>query len=182
LANGWLCCIYLVSLRDRIRLSLWGMVSFGDATPTIANKNKSALMMTQTQKKRLQKVITYLLLGAIVVGLILYALSQNLNLFYTPTDILTQPPLAYRTIRVGGMVQEGSVKRGLGLEVEFVLTDFQKQITIQYDGILPDLFREKQGIVVLGKYDPASKTILAEQVLAKHDENYMPPGMKKGAK
>lgn len=139
-------------------------------------------MMSVTQKKRLRKVLGLLLLGTIVVGLVIYALSQNLHLFYTPTEIIQHTESTPRAIRVGGMVKVGSLKRGDGLQVEFILTDFQEQVAVQYEGVLPDLFKENQGVVVLGKYDPITKKVIAEQVLAKHDENYMPPEVKKALK
>jgi cytochrome c-type biogenesis protein CcmE len=132
--------------------------------------------MTPKQKKRLFFIV-FLVGGlSLTVGLVLYALSQNINYFYTPTSLLdqTQPN---KVIRLGGMVVENSVSRGKDLCVEFVLTDYKQQIKVRYQGILPDLFREGQGIVALGKLEN-NGTFQASQVLAKHDENYMPPELK----
>ncbi|MGA2655427.1 MAG: cytochrome c maturation protein CcmE [Gammaproteobacteria bacterium] len=120
-------------------------------------------------------LIIALVLGlATAVGLTLFALQQNINLFFTPSDLLQDAP-KNQMIRMGGIVVPGSVKRSqTSLFVEFQLTDTQNNITVHYTGILPDLFREDQGIVVLGKLQP-DNTFLATEVLAKHDENYMPP-------
>lgn len=108
------------------------------------------------------------------IALVLYALSQNINLFYTPTDIATGQIQKPGQFRLGGMVVKGSVQREKDLQVNFKLTDFQNEILVYYNGILPDLFREGQGIVALGKLD-ANNQFVAKEVLAKHDENYMPP-------
>lgn len=119
---------------------------------------------------------------AVAAGLTLYALSQNIDLFYTPTEIIygknndpkTKPEVGQR-IRVGGMVVEGSVKRDdKSLKVEFGLNDIGPAIVVEYEGILPDLFREGQGIVAQGTLIEPTK-LRATEVLAKHDENYMPP-------
>ncbi len=115
---------------------------------------------------------------SLCLGLILYALSQNINLFYTPTEIASDMAPMDKTIRVGGMVVDGSFTRGDKLNVEFTLTDFENTLVVQYNGILPDLFREGQGIVAQGVLN-ANGHFEAKQVLAKHDENYMPPEIAK---
>jgi len=131
--------------------------------------------MTLTQRRRLLWAAGLLAVLATVVGLVLYALSQNLNLFYTPTQIAHGEVPLQRTIRMGGLVVPGSVKRDPhNLKVRFVLTDNVSEVTVEYDGILPDLFREGQGIVALGQLN-GPNDLMATQVLAKHDENYMPP-------
>jgi cytochrome c-type biogenesis protein CcmE len=116
-----------------------------------------------------------------VVGLtvaslfILNAFRSNLVFFYTPTEILEGKVTQTTDFRMGGLVENGSVHRGKdGLSVDFVVTDLNKSITVHYKGILPDLFREGKGVVTQGKLDGTNKFI-ASQVLAKHDENYMPP-------
>ncbi len=103
------------------------------------------------------------------------ALQQNLNLYYTPTQLqnLNTPLSTGQPIRVGGMVTV--LNRGEGLQVEFGLTDYQGIIQVRYVGILPDLFRVGQGVVVLGQWDSVHKRLQATQVLTKHDERYMPP-------
>jgi cytochrome c-type biogenesis protein CcmE len=111
----------------------------------------------------------------------LKAFNQNLLYYYSPTQISAGEAPTARTFRVGGLVQNNSVKREAGsLEVRFVLTDFQKEVPVSYTGILPDLFREGQGIIARGKLD--NGRFVAEEVLAKHDENYMPPEVKDSLK
>ncbi|MDO9322400.1 MAG: cytochrome c maturation protein CcmE [Pseudomonas sp.] len=131
--------------------------------------------MNPLRKKRLLIILAILAGVAIAVGLALSALQQNINLFYTPTQIANGEAPADTRIRAGGMVEKGSLKRsGDSLDVEFVVSDFVKNVTIRYRGILPDLFREGQGIVALGKLN-SDGVLIADEVLAKHDENYMPP-------
>ncbi|WP_412461923.1 cytochrome c maturation protein CcmE [Pseudomonas sp. SC11] len=138
--------------------------------------------MNPQRKKRLLLILALLAGVAVALGLALSALQQNINLFYTPTQIANgEAPLDTR-IRAGGMVEQGSVKRSAdSLDVRFVVTDFNKSVPISYRGILPDLFREGQGIVALGKLN-ADGVVVADEVLAKHDEKYMPPEVTKALK
>lgn len=101
------------------------------------------------------------------------AFSKNLMYFYTPTDIVAGKAPDDAKLRLGGLVERGSVQRGEGLEVSFTLADCAKKVPVRYEGILPDLFREGQGIVATGRVE--NGTFVADEVLAKHDENYMPP-------
>ena len=134
--------------------------------------------MHPQRKKRLTLIIFMVLGIGSAVGLLMYSLSQNINLFVTPTQIANGEAQIGRTIRAGGRVVEGSVKRDEdGLGVLFKVTDGAAQVPIFYEGILPDLFREGQGIVALGKLDEQG-VFQASEVLAKHDENYMPPEVK----
>ncbi len=138
--------------------------------------------MNPLRKKRLLIILAILAGVAIAVALALSALQQNINLFYTPTQIANGEAPQDTRIRAGGMVAKDSLKRtGDSLDVEFVVTDFAKNVTIRYRGILPDLFREGQGIVALGKLN-ADGVLIADEVLAKHDENYMPPEVTKALK
>ena len=138
--------------------------------------------MNPIRKKRLFIILAILAGVGIAVALALSALQQNINLFYTPTQIANGEAPQDTRIRAGGKVAEGSVKRtGDSLGVEFVVTDFAKSVTIRYHGILPDLFREGQGIVALGKLD-GQGVLVADEVLAKHDEKYMPPEVTKALK
>jgi cytochrome c-type biogenesis protein CcmE len=107
---------------------------------------------------------------------LMLALEQNINMFYPPAQVVAGEAPAGETIRAGGMVMEGSVQRAPdSLQVSFVLSDFQgSDFTVVYTGILPDLFREGQGILVQGELQ-RDGTFMAQEVLAKHDENYMPP-------
>lgn len=122
-------------------------------------------------------MVLFLVAGAAVsVGLLLAALNENLNLFYPPDQIVSgEAPVGAR-IRAGGMVMDGTVQRGgNGLDVSFRVTDHKgAEFPVRYSGILPDLFREGQGVLVQGQLD-SSGVFQADEVLAKHDENYMPP-------
>jgi cytochrome c-type biogenesis protein CcmE len=112
---------------------------------------------------------------AVACALVLNAFQSNLVFFFSPTQIAAGEAPKDRAFRVGGMVQTGSVKRlGDGLTVEFVVTDTAKSIPVTYKGILPDLFREGKGVVAQGRLG-ADGVFRANEVLAKHDENYMPP-------
>jgi cytochrome c-type biogenesis protein CcmE len=107
------------------------------------------------------------------IGLSLFALSNNIDLFFTPTQVAAGEVTPGQRIRVGGMVKEGSVEHNQDiLEVSFVATDYNHDVRVHYAGILPDLFREGQGIVAEGSMSPDG-TFIASRVLAKHDENYM---------
>ena len=135
--------------------------------------------MRAVRKKRMQMVIFIAIGAAVAIGLVLFALRQNINLFFTPTQIAQGEAPIGREIRAGGLVVDGSVNRSLdSLYVEFTISDTAEQVVVAYDGILPDLFREGQGIIAIGKLNE-SGVVEARQVLAKHDEEYMPPEVKK---
>lgn len=135
--------------------------------------------MRPVRKRRLQLVLFLMFGAAIAIGLIMYALRQNINLFFTPTQIASDEAPVGQKIRVGGLVVPGSVERSqTSLYVEFTLTDTSEEVRVAYDGILPDLFREGQGIIAEGALD-ADGVVQARQVLAKHDENYTPPEVQK---
>ncbi|NLJ93140.1 MAG: cytochrome c maturation protein CcmE [Aeromonadales bacterium] len=138
--------------------------------------------MNPRRKKRMTLIIAILLGLSVMTGLVLYALEQNIDLFYTPTELVEgkgeaklKPEVGQR-LRIGGMVVPNSVSRDQeSLKVSFDLVDAGNEvITVTFDGILPDLFREGQGIVAQGHLTDA-RTIEAFEVLAKHDEEYMPP-------
>lgn len=133
--------------------------------------------MNTIRKRRVYWIILLVLGSLLATFLVLKALRQNVNLFYTPTQIVAGEVVVKegRAIRIGGMVQKKSLAQEEGLTVRFVITDFNQAITVQYTGILPDLFKEGQGVVVLGYLNQANQVFIADQVLAKHDENYMPP-------
>ena len=112
---------------------------------------------------------------ALVVGLVLNSLKNNVSLYFTPTQVFNNEAPLGRSFRIGGLIQEGSVKREAdGLTVNFVITDKHKSIPVVYKGILPDLFTQGKGVVAQGKVE-SDGIMHAEEVLAKHDENYMPP-------
>ena len=131
--------------------------------------------MTPTRRRRL--LFVGLVLGGVVVsvGLALRAFQENLLYFFSPTQVAAGEAPVERTFRLGGMVLDDSVVREEGsLTVEFVVTDFANSVPVRYTGLLPDLFKEGQGVVTLGRFDDSGQFV-AEEVLAKHDENYMPP-------
>ena len=144
--------------------------------------------MNPRRKKRLITTLSILTGLAIMIGFVLYSMSQNIDLFYTPSEIVNgknetgiKPHVGQR-LRIGGMVLPGSVQRGETtdgtLDVSFQLFDSGPLVTVNYKGILPDLFREGQGIVANGILVDTT-TIEAFEVLAKHDEEYMPPDVAK---
>jgi cytochrome c-type biogenesis protein CcmE len=128
--------------------------------------------MNQKQKFRLFSILAILLALGLAIALVLYALNQNINLFYTPSQLVNESIGPDQTIRLGGFVKKGSIVfLENGASVNFIITDHKRSIAISYQGILPGLFREDQGIVVTGT-----------QVLAKHDEKYMPSSYFKNKK
>ncbi len=129
-----------------------------------------------TARQRRMALVAAVLGGVVVsAALALRAFEQNLLYFFSPTEVVTGQVPTDRTFRLGGMVQEGSVEREPGsLTVRFVVTDYANSIPVSYTGVLPDLFKEGQGVVARGRLDPNGQ-FAAEEVLAKHDENYMPP-------
>ncbi|WP_416140914.1 cytochrome c maturation protein CcmE [Halomonas sp. HK25] len=131
--------------------------------------------MTPKRKQKLYVILGLVALAAIAVGLTLYALRANINLFFSPVQIAAGEAPIERQIRAGGMVREGTVVRNPdSLDVEFTVTDYVDDLRVHYSGILPDLFREGQGVVVVGQLQHDGY-LKADQVLARHDENYMPP-------
>lgn len=136
-------------------------------------------MMKPARMRQLSGILLAILLLSMVCWLVLYALRQNISLFYSPTQLVEgQTPLT-RSIRLGGMVVAGSIRRGAhDLKVDFDLTDYTKTVHVTYVGILPDLFREGTGVVSKGRFNLKDQQFEASEVLAKHDENYMPPEVK----
>ncbi len=130
--------------------------------------------MHSARKQKLMIVCSILLGSAVAVGLVLYAFNQGINVFFTPTEIADGKVPAGQNIRIGGMVKQGSlVSEGLeGTRIEFIATDTNADVLVAYTGVLPDLFREGQGVVAEGVMDPDG-VFQARQILAKHDENYM---------
>jgi len=131
--------------------------------------------MTPKRRKRIILILLMIAGVAVAAGFALKAFNENLMFFYTPSDVAADEAPFNHPIRVGGLVTAGSVQRQEdGLTVHFDITDNAETITIRYTGILPDLFREGQGIVALGELGK-DQMFVASEVLAKHDENYMPP-------
>lgn len=130
--------------------------------------------MNPKRKQRLIIVLGIVAGVSVAATFMGVALQENINLYFSPTDVVAGKAPINKRIRVGGLVVAGSLKRGEQLDVTFDVTDSVESITIQYDGILPDLFREGQGIIANGKL-AESGIVIADEVLAKHDEEYMPP-------
>jgi cytochrome c-type biogenesis protein CcmE len=137
-------------------------------------------MMTRKQRRTVL-IATALGVLSVATGLVLYALTDKITYFKTPSDLaeLKGPP--GQRVRLGGLVATGSVKRGAGTNIEFGVTDTLKTQPVSFQGVLPDLFREGQGVVTEGTLNAAG-LFVADTVLAKHDENYMPPDVAKSLK
>ena len=135
-------------------------------------------MMKPARKQRLMLIVLMIIGAGVATGFALKSFNDNLMYFFSTTDVVAGKAPDDALFRLGGMVVKGSVNRpGDGLMVRFKLTDFNKEVTVEYTGILPDLFREGQGIVAHGRLNRQG-VFIAEEVLAKHDENYMPPEVK----
>lgn len=130
--------------------------------------------MNAKKKRRLAFVAALLAAGAAVAGVIVYGLGQNTMYFRSPSDVAAKQVSEGVAFRLGGLVEQGSVHHGKGAEVHFRVTDGKSTIPADFNGVLPALFREGQGVVATGAMD-ASGTFIANEVLAKHDEKYMPP-------
>ncbi len=130
--------------------------------------------MKAVRKKRLTTVLLLLVTSGLGTILIIKALDSNLDFFFTPSEIFAEDLPENKRIKVGGMVLEDSVVRD-GTNIVFQITDYEESIEVEFNGIVPDLFKEGSGVVVLGYFLEGS--IKAEKVLAKHDENYMPPSL-----
>ena len=130
--------------------------------------------MNPIRKKRVYKILTVLLFSVSGIALILFSLNSKLDYFFTPTELMNKTFPIDKRIKLGGMVLNGSVKRASS-NISFIVTDYTNSINVEYEGILPDLFKEDSGVVVLGYLN--NQTVYAEEVLAKHDENYMPPNI-----
>ena len=126
------------------------------------------------KKRRLVIILAGLSLFGLATGLVLAAFDEGVTYFYSPTDLALREVPQGRMLRIGGLVEEESLVRGEGLTVTFRVTDLAESVPVQYSGILPDLFREGQGVVAMGKLEQDG-VFVASEVLAKHDENYMPP-------
>lgn len=135
--------------------------------------------MSPKQKQRLIFVLILLIGFSAAIGLVLYSLERNLLYFFTPSQVAEKLAPQGRTFSLGGMVVEGSIQRGE--IIRFSITDYQKTVEVIYTGLLPDLFGEGQGVVTNGRLNEEG-VFEAETVLAKHDENYMPPNVAESLK
>lgn len=133
--------------------------------------------MHPARQRRLYIVLFVVIFSSAAVGLVAYGLRGNINLFYPPAEIAAGKAVPGQSIRVGGMVVEGSIVRADdSLKIAFELTDYQATVPVLFEGILPDLFDEGQGAVAAGRLNDKG-VLMATEVLAKHDENYMPPAV-----
>ena len=135
--------------------------------------------MHPLRKQRIYAIVTVLLGAIVALALVMSALSKNMNLFYSPSELASSNVAPGSVVRAGVMVSSGSIQMSTdSLEAIFLITDFQNSLSVTYNGILLDLFSEAAGVVVKG-FLKEDGTFLAQEVLAKHDENYMPPEVAK---
>jgi cytochrome c-type biogenesis protein CcmE len=139
-----------------------------------ARRNHLASLMNPRKRRRLYFAAALVIAGAGGAALVLGALKDNVLYFYSPTEVAAKHVAPGVAFRIGGLVETGSVSHGPHADVRFVVTDGRANVPVDFNGVLPDLFREGQGIVAMGSLDDAG-TFNASQVLAKHDEKYMPP-------
>jgi cytochrome c-type biogenesis protein CcmE len=133
--------------------------------------------MNPTRKRRLTIVLSVVAAAAVAMGLIVFALQQNMNYLFTPSQVQTGQATSYKNFRLGGMVKAGSIQRSNdSLKVTFTVIDASGSMPVEYTGILPDLFRDNQSVIATGHMDNAR--FIATEVLAKHDETYMPKELK----
>ena len=138
------------------------------------------MVLKNKKLKRFSFLLVAFLSIALATFFVLKALDEKIVFFYTPTKLFEKEEDKMQYIRVGGLVKEKSINfSDDGLKVNFMITDNKKNVNVMFEGILPDLFRENQGVVAEGRFNKEKKIFLAEKVLAKHDENYMPPEIHK---
>ncbi|MEI4195204.1 cytochrome c maturation protein CcmE [Roseovarius sp. E0-M6] len=129
--------------------------------------------MKSLKKKRRIQIISVAVLALILsTAMIGYAMRDGINYFRSPSQVMAEPPQSSEVFRIGGLVEDGSLRRGEGTQVRFRVTDGGASVPVEYTGVLPDLFEEGQGMVGLGSFD--GQTFRATEILAKHDEEYMP--------
>ena len=126
-------------------------------------------------------IVSALAVLGIAVGLVMFALRDSIVFFYSPTDVIEKKLAAGQRVRMGGLVEKGSLQKGEGGRIDFAVTDTKSVLKVTYSGVLPDLFREGQGVVTEGRLE-TSGVFTADTVLAKHDETYMPPEVAKALK
>jgi len=135
-------------------------------------------MKNKRKQKRIIFVGLILVISLLSLFFVISNFRNNIVFFYSPSELINLSKKDH-TIRIGGLVKEGSIKKIDALNTEFVVTDYSADLKVKYNGLLPDLFREKQGVVAKGKYDALQNEFVSRELLIKHDENYMPPEVKK---
>ena len=133
-------------------------------------------MKSLKKQRRIQVIVITIIALVLSTVLIGYAMRDGINFFRSPSEVLQQRPDKNETFRIGGLVQEGSLLRGSGAVINFIVTDGNNSVLVEYSGILPDLFAEGQGMIATGNF--VDGKFIASEILAKHDENYMPPELK----
>ena len=131
-------------------------------------------MIRTNRLNKIYLISTFILSVGLITFFILRALQENIDLYLTPSQIVTGEYDISQDFRLGGMVKENSLEKLESLEIQFVVTDFQNEIVVRYTGILPNLFKENSGVVASGYLDENSNEFMAYEILAKHDESYMP--------
>tara|TARA_Y100001949_G_scaffold26051_1_gene19128 strand:- start:794 stop:1210 length:417 start_codon:yes stop_codon:yes gene_type:complete len=131
-------------------------------------------MIRTNRLNKIYLISTFILSVGLITFFILRALQENIDLYLTPSQIVTGEYDISQDFRLGGMVKENSLEKLESLEIQFVVTDFQNEIVVRYTGILPNLFKENSGVVASGYLDKSSNEFMAYEILAKHDESYMP--------
>ena len=131
-------------------------------------------MIRTNRLNKIYLISTFILSVGLIIFFILRALQENIDLYLTPSQIVTGEYDISQDFRLGGMVKESSLEKLESLEIQFVVTDFQNEIVVRYTGILPNLFKENSGVVASGYLDKNSNEFMAYEILAKHDESYMP--------
>lgn len=142
-------------------------------------------MKNKHKKRRLIFIASIFAVSIAALVFVIKNFREQIIFFYSPSELLTLENLNKtqgKTIRIGGLVEEKSIKKIDALTTEFTITDMKKELHITYSGLLPDLFREKQGVVARGKFDAQKNEFIAQELLVKHDENYMPPEVAKTLK
>jgi len=129
-------------------------------------------MKTLKKRRRVQIILVSIVSLALATGLIGWALQDGINFFRAPSEVIAEPPLPSEIFRIGGLVEEGTLVRGQGKVVTFSVTDGGASVPVAYTGVLPDLFEENQGMIGTGSY--VDGVFVATEILAKHDESYMP--------
>ena len=131
-------------------------------------------MIRKNRRNKILIIVSLLISIALILYSILRALETNIDLYLTPTQIESGEYNTDKNFKLGGMVKEASLKRSESLEIEFTVTDFNKEVEVVYVGILPNLFKENSGVVASGYLDKEKNVFIANEILAKHDETYMP--------
>ena len=142
-------------------------------------------MLSKYKQKRLNFILSVFAISLAALIFVVINFRSNIVFFYSPSELLTPEILKKsqnREIKIGGLIVEDSLKKIDARSFQFVISDLEKTVMIKYEGILPDLFREKQGVVARGKFDQENQVFLARELLIKHDENYMPPEVAKSLK